>query len=203
MSQRDIEYQEKVLQKILDETEGTDVAEMADPEMQKWVLLYMIKLCFKNLNFVTAGGYKGAFSQAGTPDFVANTYVEPAKELKRQYEKTGLIAQTGPDALMGALGQPGGGGNMAVEQFFFYDPHSPDSVKAIRDIKAEATKIGRGIGVGAGLEALLDLASASREQRQKWLAGASHSGVFYWQGKIKKAFDPNDTGNSGYTYAEV
>lgn len=203
MSQRDIEYQEKVLQKILDETEGTDVAAMADPEMQKWVLLYMIKLCFKNLNFVTAGGYKGAFSQVGSPDFVANSYVLPAMELKEKYEKTGLIAQTGPDALMGALGNPGGGGNLSLEQFIFYDPHVPESVNAIRNLKEEATKIGRKIGVGAGLEALLDLAAATREQRQKWLSGASHSGAFFWQGKIKKVFDPNDTGTSTYTYAEA
>ena len=64
MTPRDIEYQKKALTQILAETGGKIVAQMAEPPMERFTLLCLIKMCFKEINFGLAGTYKGSFCPA-------------------------------------------------------------------------------------------------------------------------------------------
>ena len=83
MTPRDIEYKETALNEILSEQGGWKVEAMSEPTMQKWVLLYLLKLCFKNLNFVSVGGYKD-FGAGGIPDWLTSGWIEAGKELKKR-----------------------------------------------------------------------------------------------------------------------
>jgi len=98
MTPRDIEYQEKVLDQILAETGGWKVAAMEEPTMAGWSALYMIKLCFKTLNYVYAGGFFDAMVRAGTPDLVTSRWMETMREQKRKFGKQGGIVDDGGDA---------------------------------------------------------------------------------------------------------
>lgn len=70
MSPGDIAWQERALDEILAETGGWKVAEMSAPHMERWTLLYLVKMCFKGMNWITTGGFTDAFSIVGTPDIV-------------------------------------------------------------------------------------------------------------------------------------
>ncbi len=199
---RDIEYQEKVLDQILAETGGWKVAAMSDPAMEKFTLLYLIRLCFKNLNFVYVGGYHGSFAQQGTPDFLISSYIEPAKELMRKHQETGLLVDCGPDAMMGPLSHFGYGHSCGFEQFAFYDPHDKESVKEMVEYGEEARKLARELGIPAGLESVLSTGQHTREELQSILSNAAQPAVFDWQRKIKRALDPNDTGDTNYLWRE-
>jgi glycolate oxidase len=69
MTPGDIEWQEKALDKILENTGGWKVEGMLEPDLHDWSLLYMLRLGHKNLNLVYGGGYDGCFGIGGTPDF--------------------------------------------------------------------------------------------------------------------------------------
>ncbi|MEJ2102526.1 MAG: FAD-binding oxidoreductase [Desulfobacterales bacterium] len=71
MTPRDIEWQEKALDQILSETGGWKVKAMNDPDIERWAMLYLIRLGHKNLNLAMGGGYDGCFGMVGPPDFGA------------------------------------------------------------------------------------------------------------------------------------
>jgi hypothetical protein len=108
MSSRDIEYQEKVLNRILDETGGWKVAALSDTEMQEFTSLYLIRLASKTLNFAYGGSFHGIFAQMGTPDFVVS-YAPVAMDLLKKNQDTGLIIQCRGDAMMDCVGGMEGG----------------------------------------------------------------------------------------------
>ena len=129
MTPRDIEWQEKALDKILEETGGWKVAEMMnDPDLRNWSLLYLIRLGHKNLNLVYGGGYDGCFGLFGPPDY-GTQHVEEAAEFKSQWEKKGQIVAAGGDCMMGGIGGMGGGGSIAWENFAHFDPHDRESTE--------------------------------------------------------------------------
>ena len=197
MTLRDIDYQEKALSEILVETGGWKVAAMAEPDMEKFTLLYLIKLCFKNLNYVYSGGYWEGFSQRGTPDFQISFLVPAAKELLRKHQETGLLVECGADSMMGAIGGQGGGGGFGLEQFCFYDPHDKESVKAAAEYLTDAARIAKEKKLGGrGVEDASRLISP--EERQLFFTAEAQPALGDWQSKIKEAFDPNDIGDRSY-----
>jgi len=198
MTPRDKEYKEKALDEILASTGGHKVPELSEPLMRNWTLLYLMRLCFKNINYVW-GGYIGGFVHGGTPDF-AKSWYPLAIELKRKFlkEKRGLV-DGGADTLVCALGSIGGGGGASAEQFTQYDPTDPESVKVALEFLASSRKVGREHKLGGGL---LDWHPLYKEKMQQVLSAASRPAIFHWQGKIKRAFDPNDLGDTSWPYLE-
>ncbi len=194
---RDIEYQEKALAEILAETGGVNVAAMAHPAMQRYTLLYLIKLCFKNLNFAYAGGYNTCLTYKGTPDF-AISYIPIAEELLKKHQQTGLVADTGADSMMGGATHIGGGGVPWFEQFMFYDPHAKESRDEGRALMVDAKRFS-GENKWPGT---LEGATGSREEKERVMTASNQPEMYKWQGKIKKALDPNDTGDGSYPYLE-
>ena len=193
MTPRDIEYQEKVLNQILAETGGWKIAAMEEPTMAGWSLLYMIKLCFKNLNYVYAGGFHDAMARAGTPDLVTSGWMEEMREQKRKFGKQGGIVNDGGDAGMGGVGTAGGGGYNAFENFILYDPGDAASVEAARACNVDAGHIAVEAGAGG-----YNFFFMEKEQVQALLAGRARPAIFQWQQKIKEAFDPNGVGDGSY-----
>jgi glycolate oxidase len=194
MTQRDLEYQRKVLDQILSETGGWNIALVDEPAIQRYVLLFMIKLCFKNLNFTATGGFIDTYNSVASPDVWASGEIEAGKELLKKY--AGRIADAG-DQAMGPIGGQGGGGVTGWEDFVFYDPYDPDSVKAAAEVSDEGDKLKaeQGRPPGGMLLGLARGMHADQEIRAKKL---SRSPEYHWQRKLKEILDPNGVGSGNY-----
>lgn len=147
MTARDIAWQEKVLDKILAETGGYKASLMEEPGIKEWSLLFLIRLGHKNLNFVFAGGYEGAFGIGGVPDYSCPK-VELAAEFKRKWEQehTSFVA-AGGDCMMGGMGGIGGGGSTNWENFTHFDSHDKESVESTHAYFELSSKLGERPGL--------------------------------------------------------
>jgi glycolate oxidase len=193
MTPRDIEYQGKVLDQILAETGGWKVVAMEETTMSGWSALYMIKMCFKALNYYYSGGFWDAMARAGTPELNTSGWVEEMREQKRKFGKQGGIVDDGGDAGMGGVGGMGGGGYNTFENFILYDPGDAESVKATHICNEEAGHIAQETGVGGINPFFLE-----NERLHNLLVGRKSSSIFNWQSKIKEAFDPVGVGDGSY-----
>jgi len=194
MTPGDLEYQKKVLDHILSETGGWNIALVDEPAIQGYVLLFMIKLCFKNLNFTATGGFSDTYNSVASPDVWASGEIEAGKKLLKKY--AGRIADAG-DQAMGPIGGQGGGGVTGWEDFVFYDPYDPDSAKAATEISDEGDKlkIAQGRPPGGMLLGLARSTHADPEIRAQKL---SKSPEYHWQRKLKALLDPNGVGSGNY-----
>jgi len=133
VTKRDLEYKEKALDKILELSGGWKSKYMMDKEMVDYVLMYLIRMGHKNLNFVMCGGYEGNYGLSGNL-FVSTKVMEEAAALKRKWElETRHIAATGGDSDMGSISIIGGGGPTGWEFFTFFDAHDKPSIKGTAD----------------------------------------------------------------------
>jgi glycolate oxidase len=196
MTPRDIKYQERVLDQVLAETGGWKVEAMEEPTMAGWSALYMIKLCFKALNYVYAGGFHDAMARGGTPDLVTSGWMEEMREQKRKFGKQGGIVDDGGDAGMGGVGSIGGGGYAGYENFTHYDPSNAESVEATHACREEAIHIAQESGIGDSNPFFIE-----NERLQNILAERKSLSI-YFQSKIKEAFDPNGVGDGSYLSLE-
>jgi len=207
MTPRDIEWQEKALNEILNGTGGWKVAAMDDPEIRNWVLLYLIRIGHKNLNLVYAGGYDGCFGLVGPPDF-GTAHVEEIGEFKKMWEKKGAIVDAGGDCMIGGIGGIGGGGLCMWENFTHFDPDDKASVEGTFDFFEASFKFGLERKFGSGMERGnvvargYDGKTTPKEARERVLLSAPQPAVFRYQRKIKEAFDPNNLGDAYYVTLE-
>jgi len=207
MTPGDIEWQDRALDKILDETGGWKVQAMLEPDLRDWSLLYMIRLGHKNLNLVYGGGYDGCFGLGGTPDFGTSgtpERVEQATAFKVEWEKKGNVVASGGDAMMGGIGGMGGGGHAMWENFTHFDPHDKESTEGTFEFFNATSKLGMEKGWGPGMEKMNDYArwtdgkTTPKEIRDRILGAAAQPEAFRYQRKFKETFNPNDLGDGYY-----
>ena len=194
MTPRDLAYQQKVLDHILRETGGWNIAFVDEPGIQQYVLLFMIRLCFKNLNFTATGGFVDTYNSVATPDVWASGEIEAGKALLKKY--AGRIADAG-DQAMGPIGGQGGGGVTGWEDFVFYDPYDPDSAKAAAEVSDEGDRLKAVPGRPPG-GMLLGLARATHADVEVRAKKLSKSPEYQWQRKLKEMLDPNEVGSGNY-----
>ena len=194
MTPRDLEYQRKVLDQILHQTGGLNIALVDEPAMQRYVLLYMIKLCFKNLNFTASGGFIDTYNSVASPDVWASGEIEAGRELLKRY--AGRIADAG-DQAMGPISGQGGGGVTGWEDFLFYDPQDPDSVNAAREVSDEGDKLKAAQGRPPG-GMLLGLARSTHADEVIRAQKLAKLPEYQWQRKLKEMLDPNRVGSGNY-----
>ena len=65
-SKKHLEWQEKALRKILEETRGRIVEECENPAIKELMFIWLIRLCYKNWNYY-AGGYLNGYAAYGSP----------------------------------------------------------------------------------------------------------------------------------------
>jgi len=207
MTPRDIEWQEKALDKILEETGGWKVKRMLEPDFYDWSALYMIRLGHKNLNLVYGGGYDGCFGLGGSPDNATSDTperIEQVTAFKAEWEKKGNIVAAGGDAMMGGLGGMGGGGMTIWENFTHFDPHDKASTEGTLEFFNAATQFGIQKGWGPGMEKMNDYArgpngrTTPKEVRDRIFLASAQPQAFRYQRKIREAFNPNKIGDSYY-----
>jgi hypothetical protein len=198
MTVRDIAYQEKALDEILAETKAWKVTAMSEPEMENFTLLYLIKMCFKALNMTFSGGYRGSWSQKGTPDF-AISYVPVASEILARHQQNGLLVQAGGDSMMGPASGQGGGSYTGFEQFCFYDPADINSVKASLAYFEECATTAKKMGLSAGYEWRIFEALLTEQEKRARFLKAPQPALYNYQRKIREVFNPNNLGDDMYT----
>lgn len=201
MTMRDIEWQEKTLNKILEDTGGWKVEAFNDPEIRDWCMLYLLRLGHKNLNLVFGGGYDGAFGLLMPMDYGA-ARAEEAGQFKKSWEEKGAMVDAGGDCLMGPIGGQGGGGTGLWENFTCFDCHDKESTEGTLAFFDACTEFSRKKGwMGAGMEKWNQAARGSdgratpKNERQRLHLASPQPSVYRYQKKFKDAFDPNDLGD--------
>jgi hypothetical protein len=202
MTMRDIEWQERVLDKILAETGGWKASLMEEPGIKDWSLLFLLRLGHKNLNFVLAGGYEGCFGIGGVPDYSCPK-IEIAGDFKRKWEQEhDYFVAAGGDCMMGGMGNMGGGGLTGWENFTHFDSHDAKSVKGAYDFLEATSKYGVEHGLGA-MERMYAISrrddgyGRTKEEQEK-KAAAANPLAYQYQWKIRELLDPNHLGDTYY-----
>jgi glycolate oxidase len=208
MTQRDIEYQEKVLGRLLSDTGGWKAAMTEEPDIKSWSLLYLIRLGHKNLNFVYAGGYEGNFGLVGVPEFGAS-HVAEAAAFKRKWEQEHTaIAAVGGDSAMLAIAGQGGGGGAQWEFFNHFDSHDRESTEGTCAFFDATASLSREKGWGADMGRYCSDARGpdgyglSKEQQEAILSRSPNPLLWNYQWKVREALDPNHLGDSYYRTLE-
>jgi glycolate oxidase len=207
MTRRDLQWQDTALDEILSRTGGWKVEAMNRPEINQWMLLYLIRLGHKNLNLVFGGSYDGCFGLLGPADY-GTMHVEEAGEFKREWEKRGAIVAGGGDCTMGPIGGQGGGGTCLWENFTCFDPHSRESTEGTLEFFDACTQYGLARGWGVGMEKWNasargpDGRATPKEERDRIHRSAPQPLAFRYQHKIRQAFNPNDLGDAYYETLE-
>jgi len=207
MTLRDIEWQEKVLDKILAETGGWKASLMEEPDIKDWSLLFLLRLGHKNLNFVYSGGYEGCFGIGGIPDNSCPK-VEVAAEFKRKWEQEhDAFVAAGGDCMMGGMSGIGGGGSTSWENFTHYDSGDEESVKGTYDYFQVSSKFGMENGLGS-MERMCSMFrrddgyAQSKEEQERMLSASSQPLVYEYQWKIREVLNPNHLGDAYYMTLE-
>jgi hypothetical protein len=204
MTERDIAYKEKALDVILGQVGGWKSAFMLDPEIHDWVLMYLLRMGHKNLNYVLCGGYEGNYGLSGNV-FISASLMEEASALKKKWEdETNYIAQVGGDSDMGSITIMGGGGSTGWEFFTHFDAYDKASVKGTADF-FNATqdwmnqkKLGVDMGKWNQSARRPDGYYFSQAEQDDMFSKLAQPLVTYYQYQVREAFNPNNLCGSYY-----
>ncbi len=208
MTKRDTEFKEKAIDKILEMTGGWKSELMLKKELADWVLLYLIRMGHKNLNYVMCGAYEGNFGLSGNV-FVSSSVMEEASALKKKWEdETNYIAAVGGDSDMGSICIMGGGGSTGWEFFTHFDAYEKSSVKGTADFfnATQEWMTAKGLGVDMGKwnqsARRPDGYYFTQEQQNEMFSKLPQPLVTEYQYKVREAFNPNNLCGSYYRTLE-
>jgi hypothetical protein len=204
MTRRNMEYKEKALDKILEMTGGWKNEMMLEPEIADYLLLYLIRLGHKNLNYTLCGAYEGNYGLSGN-HFVSSSVMEEASALKDKWAKEHTsIADTGGDSDMGSISIVGGGGVTGWEFFLNFDAYDKSSIIGTNDLIDETQKwmTSKGLGVDMGRWnkdlRRKDGKDYTQEEHDAMYVNAPQPLFFTYNWKIRKTFNPNHLTGSYY-----
>jgi hypothetical protein len=197
-------YREKLLEKVLELSGGWKSEMMLEKDLADYVLLYLIRLGHKNLNYSLCGAYEGNFGLSSNV-FVATSVIEEASELKDKWAKEHTaIADTGGDSDMGSLCLMGGGGPMGWEFFVWFDAYdklSTQGAKAFID-SSQQWMFKKGLGVDMGRwnadARRPDGYNYTQEEHDAMFIKAPQPLIWAYQWKVREAVNPNHLGGSYY-----
>ena len=207
MTPGDMEWQEKALDEMLAETGGWKETFMSEPDIENWSLLYFLKMAHKNINHVYGGSSDSGNGLIGPPSF-GTSQIEDVVKFRESWEKKGSLALTAGDCAIGPVAGMGGGGIIAFDNFAHFDPCDKKSIEGAFEFYEASAKMmrenkrGPEFGRVNALARGADGKSLPREIREKALSAAPHATGLRYMGKFKKIFDPNDIGDTYYTYLE-
>jgi len=185
-SEREFEYQQKVLAAILEETGGQISPISEAPEMQELTSTAVIKVdAVLRSSFRPTGGFNTSFGAMDTVDLALNI-IRVGTELKDKYIRKGALVDDGGDNSATLVFDQG---HLAyTEMLIMYDHHDDESAEGAFQYLAEANQ--------ACLDKKLGPPIFQISQVGKGKHGAFGPACFnydMWLRKIKSAFDPNNT----------
>lgn len=197
-SRRELEYQVRVLDKILEQTKGKKFEMVEQPNFRDQITLLLVKggsLPAKGV-FSPTGSFSpilcGFFATRGT--LVKG--MDDSEERKRKYLESGLLADDQGEGGWGPLILDHGHMEYFENETLF-DPDVPDSAKALVVLTQETNRS------LAEKKLLIPFLSQVKVARSKGLSAhdtlAPHMNCDYrvWQRRFKQLFDPNDAADSG------
>ena len=204
MTERDTEYKEKALDKILELSGGWKSEYMLDKDMIDYVLLYLIRLGHKNLNYTYCGSYEGNFGLSGNL-YKSCSVMEEASAFKREWEqKTTHFAASGGDSDMGSISIIGGGGATGWEFFTNFDAYDKSSIKGAEEFinKTQEWMTSKGLGLDMGRWNYDARGKDGRNVRQEVhdsiYAKAPQPLIAAYQYKIREIINPKNLCGSYY-----
>ena len=204
MTKRNMDYKEKAIDKILELTGGWKNEMMLKPEIANWILLYLIRLGHKNLNYTYCGSYEGGFGMVPNP-FLTTTLMEEAAALKDKWAKEHTaIADTGGDSDMGSVSIIGGGGGSLWEFFINFDAYDKESVKGTKELidTTQEWMFEKGLGVDMGRWNVdtrrEDGKNYTQEEHDAMYVKMPQPMFLTYNWKIRNVFNPNNLTGSYY-----
>jgi len=198
MTKRDTEYKLKVLDVILEKVGGWKNAWMATKEMEDYVLMYLLRMGHKNLNFVLCGAYEGNYGLSGNV-FVSASVMEEAAALKAEWEQKGTaFAAVGGDSDMGSITITGGGGTTGWEFFTHFDAYEKESVEGTAEYFNASQEWMNKKGLGLDMSKWNETARRAdgnyytQEEHNQIFKKMPQPGVAIYQYKVREAFNPNN-----------
>jgi hypothetical protein len=177
---------------------------MLDKEMVDYVLMYLIRMGHKNLNFVYCGAYEGNFGLSGNL-FVSARVMEEAAALKKKWEtETTHIAAIGGDSDMGSVCIIGGGGPTGWEFFTHFDAYDKSTIKGTADFFNDTQRWmnekGLGVDMGHWNQDLRrqDGLGFTQEEHDAMYAKLPQPLVTVYQYKVREAINPKHLCGSYY-----
>ena len=203
-TKRDLDYKERALDSILEQTGGWKSEWMQQKEIYDFTLLYLLRLGRKNYNFTFCGSFEGNFGLSSNV-YVAAPLMEEATALKLKWEReTDAFAACGGDSDIGSVSGIGGGGTTGWEFFTHFDAFSKDSIKGVKEF-FDATQewmFEKGLGPDMGrwnVDARReDGYHYTQDEHDAMFAGLPQPSVAEYQWKIREAFNPNNLTGSYY-----
>ncbi len=187
-SPREMQYRYDLLQKIMERTEAMNFP--MGPDMMGPVFRNLVTGQGQQRVFNITTGFLTAAVNEESWDSVKLLGQRVAEELYAKYEAEGKIAITGENPWFAPLGDS----FAHTESVVSYDQFDPESIKAVREILAEADiKLPQWHLAVGGAEGCLSFDEASEK------AAAPYCLDFLgYEKKIKKAFDPNLVSESSF-----
>jgi len=185
-SPRELEYQTKVVEEIMTETDGWIAPVSQSRTAQKMLFRALVKVDMNTTAFRYTGSFGTSFGAETSCDATV-VHAQAGEELKRKYIERGVIADDGVEwAWGGEMNEQGRFSHL--EQIFFYDPADPESAKGATQYIKESSLLCKDEALGLPI---WELVRGGLGPNAHDIFGPACSNYHVWQRKIKKAFDPN------------
>jgi len=190
-SKREAEYQDKVVRKIMEDTNGTFVPLVEARPLNAMLFMAIAKQCNTMRGvFRAGGGFFTSLGALGSWDWC----VEGAKvgeKLKQKEIETGGIVDDGGDNVWGLPYENGTFSHL--EELYMYDITDPESrkssVRYLKSIAEASKKYPLGLGLGT-----VDSEGSVMHN----IFGPIASNYHRWLKAIKNEFDPNTASDPGF-----
>lgn len=190
-SKREAEYQDKVIRKILKDTNGTFVELVEARPLNALLFMAVAKQCNTMRGvFRAGGGFFTSLGALGSWDWCVEG-AKVGKQLKEKEIDSGGIVDDGADNVWGTPYENGTFSHL--EELYMYDITDPDSRKAsvryLKSIPQAAKKYPLGLGLGT-----ID----SEGSQMHNIFGPIACNYHKWLKRIKQVFDPNTASDPGF-----
>jgi glycolate oxidase len=183
-SSREFEYKKRVLQQIIDETNGNSLKIMEDPKTGGAQLWRFIRITASiRETFRATGDHSGIFPGHNAFAPVVKL-AQKVAQVKAELQRKGLLLDDGADAFPWTEEH----GFLSHAEVLFRLAASRESLEGVQYLREESAKLALKEPAGVPFSVYGD--------RLHDLFGPSTSNYHLWLRKIKKAFDPNGAADS-------
>lgn len=177
-SERELEYKDKVVDKILEETHGRKLALVEHPDAQARVISMTIRSSTPSRAvYRPTGAFYSILSAIETND-IAGAWASAGAEAKKKYVDAGQLMEDGYENAWGIIYEHCHFSHL--EELGLYDPADPESCEGAGYI----------MDMLMGLSPKLGIWGFASDEIHP-IAGPMLMNYPHWLKKIKKAFDPN------------
>jgi len=186
-SQREFDYQTKVMEEIIRKTGGEDLVSAGKFKPPSVSYAEAIRNMLGQHAFIATSSFQSTFGMTDTIRAALNV-ARAAEKIKLKYIGKRVIADDGGEASWSSFIEHGH--FMHLETPTVYDVTNPESCRGMVDFMKECYE--RNLEDNLGMPYFV----VGDEEHERW--GPKCSNYHVWLRKIKEAFDPDDISDSGW-----